>query len=579
MDMSTVRRSVRPVVVFIAFTALTACGGGARAVPSAPAAPTGTGASSAERGTASFVIAVPSRTAAASARRRPAYISPATQSIKIALTGPTATTQTANLTPTSTGCTSTLATTQCTLSLALTPGSYTGTISTYDGANATGTMLSGNQNVAFTIATGQANTISLTLDGIPHQVLITAQSAGAKPTGGASFAVSGIAPASLLATALDADGNIIVGPGAPTFTVTQTGGSSYTIGNPTTTSPNTFTLLPPAGNGATAAFTLTAAFGDTTCSQSGAVCTASFTTTAHQQTLIVENSNTITVYAWPYTGTPTTLSGYSSPAGLPQIAAFDGSGNLFIGDNNAGNVKEYAPPYTGAPVATIGGGTLADVIPVVMGPNGTLFVGGFNNNAVYAYAPPYTGAPTVISNGINGPAEIAFDGSGNLFVANFRGSRVTEYAPPYTGAPTMLGSVSQALQVTAAASGTAFAISPGANSINVFTPPYTGGATQLTADVNSVGVITVGPDGSTLFVGQTGSSRIDLYQPPYTAVSSRTSGMSANDPQSLAFDAANDLFSANLGNDTVTIYVPPYTGTPRTVSSGISVPSGVFLSP
>lgn len=80
--------------------------------------------------------------------------------------------------------------------------------------------------------------------------------------------------------------------------------------------PNTFTLLPPAGNGAVATSAPTAAFGDATCSQSGAVCAMSFATKAHQQTMIVENSTNVTVHAFPYTGAPTTLSGYSGPAGL-----------------------------------------------------------------------------------------------------------------------------------------------------------------------------------------------------------------------------------------------------------------------
>ena len=54
----------------------------------------------------------------------------------LAITGPTTVNQTAALTPTSGGCASTLASTQCTLQVALTPGSYTATLSTYDGYNA-----------------------------------------------------------------------------------------------------------------------------------------------------------------------------------------------------------------------------------------------------------------------------------------------------------------------------------------------------------------------------------------------------------------------------------------------------------
>jgi len=534
-------------------------------------------AGAAPSASARFVIAVPARTAAAG-KRAPAYISPATQSITIAVSGPTPVSQTANLTPTSTGCQSTLATTECTLTLALSPGSYSASLTTFDGLNGTGTALSADQSVAFTVASGQANTIALTLNGIPAQLLVSSLSSAAHQTATTNFKLAGVFPARLQATALDADGNIIVGPGSPTLSVSQTSGSTYTIVNPSTTTPNTFTLMPPVGNGASATFTLTAAYSDATCSQPGAVCTTTFITTAHQQTMIVDNDGPIGVYAWPYTGSPAPLIGYNGSAGLPGIAAFDPSGNLFIGDNAGGDVKEYAPPYTGAPVATLGDGVLEDVIPVFMAPNGTLLVGGFNNNALYAYAPPYTGSPTTITNGIDGPAMLAADASGNLYVANFNGANVTEYAPPYTGTSTALGTVSMALRVAATSNGDVFAASPAANSIDLFVPPFPGATTTITAGVSSASAIAIGPDGTTLFVGQSGTMQIDLYVPPYTAVASSTSGTSASSPTSLAFDAANDLFSADEGNDTVTIYPPPYTSTPLTIS-GVSQPSGVYLSP
>jgi hypothetical protein len=59
--------------------------------------------------------------------------------------------QTVNLTPTSAGCSSTLASTQCVLTLALAPGSYSVVATTYDHLNAGGNVLSSAQNVAVTI--------------------------------------------------------------------------------------------------------------------------------------------------------------------------------------------------------------------------------------------------------------------------------------------------------------------------------------------------------------------------------------------------------------------------------------------
>ena len=534
----------------------------------APAAPTSS---------ARFVIRVPVRNApAAAAKRAPAYISAATQSITVAVTGPTTLNQTANLTPASTGCQSTSGMTTCTLTLALSPGNYSASLTTYDAANGTGNVLSADQNVAFTVVSGQANTVALILNGVPAQLLMVPLTAAAISTGVASFKLSGAFPASMQATALDIDGNIIVGPGSPAFTVAQTGGNPYFI-LPAPASPNVFMLIPPVGNGVTTSFTLTAAYGDGTCSRSGAVCTTTFTATTHQQTMIVDNDGPVTVLPYPYQ-THTSLAGYGSSAGLPGVAAFDSAGNLWIGDNSAGDVKEYAPPYTGSPVTSIGDGTLQDVIPVVMSPAGNLFVGGFNNNAVYEYAPPYTGAPRTITNGISGPASLAFDAAGDLFVANFTGNNVTEYVPPYTGAPVTLGSLAQALEVAASAGGDVFAIGPGANSIALFVPPYSS-ESSITSDTSAVSALAVGPDGTTLFAGQSGFSRIDTYVPPYSSVAISTANQTAASPAEFAFDAAADLFSADQGNNRVTIYAPPYTGTPLLVTSGVSQPTGVYISP
>jgi len=571
MSVVSPRRAFAACALLVASLAA-GCAHGESALP-----PTSKASSGLDRVTARFVIAVPARSAANAAQRRPAYVSPATESLTLAITGATTLTQTANLTPTSNGCSSTLATTVCTLAVALAPGTYTAAISTYDGTNGTGTLLSSGQNVGFTIVQGQANTIPLTLNGVPHTLQVAAQSAGAQPTGASSFTITGVFPVSLEAIALDADGNIIVGPGAPTYTVAQTSGTAYATANPSASSPNTFTLTPPAVNGAAATFTVTAAYGDATCSQTGAVCTTSFGAVTHLQYAIVENAANVTVYAPPYTGAGTALSGYLGTAQLPGIAAFDSAGNLFISDSGGEDVKEYAPPYTGTPIASIGDGLVNNPIGVAVGPGGTLFVASFDTNAVYAYAPPYTGTPTTISNGMNGPSSIALDSAGDLFVANFNGNDITEYAPPYTGAPAATSGPSQPLQVVANSAGDAFALAVNGSQAYEFAPPYTGAGTSLTADMSGAAAIGVGP-GDALFVGQSGRNRVDLYEPPYTAVTTMISN-GVNEPQSVAFDAAQDLFVANYDANNVTIYAPPYTGTPTRITNGVSSPEGVFVSP
>jgi hypothetical protein len=173
---------------------LSGCAGGGDAVP----APSAREPAGPKRVPARFVITIPAkvttnaklrppsvasatlagRAGSPAAQVRPQYVSPSTQSMNIDVTqGATQVlNETANLTPSSTGCTSTLASTQCTLTLSLAPGTFTATVTTYDQVNAGGNLLSAGQNVDFTIVEGAANTITLTLSGIPTSYLIASDS-------------------------------------------------------------------------------------------------------------------------------------------------------------------------------------------------------------------------------------------------------------------------------------------------------------------------------------------------------------------------------------------------------------------
>ena len=198
-------------------------------------------------------------------RERGHYISPSTKGITITFSGPTPiTSKTMGLTPSSPGCSSGTNGTTCILhfSLAACPTSancYIGTVTTYDNVSCTtsctipngSNALSANQSVAFSIGKGLANSINLTLGGIPATVgIVPAVSSTLIGNNASGYAISKCvtAPQHVTVAGFDADSNQIVGPGAlasATLTSDDTVHLAVTTPAPSA-SPDAFALVPPA---------------------------------------------------------------------------------------------------------------------------------------------------------------------------------------------------------------------------------------------------------------------------------------------------------------------------------------------
>lgn len=125
------------------------------------------------------------------------------------------------------------------------------------------------------------------------------------------------------------------------------------------------------------------------------------------------------------TGTTTVTTfatGLSDPAGL----AFNQAGDLFVETRSSGVIDEYinnagvlnpnATPFAGG---FIGGDMAFDGA-------GNLYVGNDNLNGVTKITPQ--GNSSVYATGLDGPGEMAFDSAGNLFVDTGNGT-VAEIAP------------------------------------------------------------------------------------------------------------------------------------------------------
>jgi streptogramin lyase len=256
------------ILAIVVLFALSACGGGAtNSLPSPgqaaarPAPPR-----SKHKINAKIRITIPKRKHHRRIRVHGHYISPATQSIAITITttsGP-ATQANANLTVAANPeCTVSLVSTLiCTVSLDLSPGSYTGDFATYDGPLSgaggptdapTGAVLSANQSFPFTIAAGSANSVNVALDGVPTAVaLVPAANStiSGDETDGFTASKCGSPTATterVSVLGVDADGNYILGPGAPKPLLESTDSATVAVATPApnSQSPNLFTLTHP----------------------------------------------------------------------------------------------------------------------------------------------------------------------------------------------------------------------------------------------------------------------------------------------------------------------------------------------
>jgi hypothetical protein len=540
---------------------LTACGGGSSVPHSAASGPT----------TVTFKIDKPLGTSAAN-RRSPKYISPATTALTIDVKQNGSSIGgypvTAQLTPTSNGCSSTLASTLCQVTLPLAPGSYTATLTTADANN---TTLSA-QTISFTIVAGQNNVVPLILSGIPYAIGVT--TGGYAVTGSASSGLTlyGTATQPILVSAFDADGNIIIGPGAPAFSASVLSGNNWTVNAPATTAPNTVTITPPGTNGSGATIAVTAVYPDSTCTQTGAVCARTFSITNHIQTLFVATQDAGIDEAFP-PGQPTILAALGS---TPEAVALGPSGNLFIATSITG-VAELLPPYTGAPVTIANG--VQDPLALAFDAGGDLFVADSYDSTVREYAPPYTGSPLVTLPGSSVWGLAVDPSSGNLFVPSESSHNVLVYAPPYTGTPTTItAGIDAPFKVALDGAGDLFVLDVGNGWVTEYAPPYTGSPiATITSGVVSPAGLAIDGTGK-LFVANEGGNNVTIYAPPYTGTPAVV-GSGTFNPFAVALDGAGNLYVANINGSNVTEYAPPYTGSPiATIYTG-QEPISLVLTP
>jgi|GEM_PF-1285720 len=619
------------------------CGGGHSALPAA-ASPAKAAPSANGKFPVTIKIDTPKTTGSAN-KRHPQYVSPATTQLAIAIvytSGPNDGSSvsgypaTVSLTPTSGGCASTIADTFCQLSLSLAPGDYAATLTAED---ANGTALSQAQSVPFTVTAGAANTIALTLSGVPASIVVSSAATAIHGSATEGFTIYGKTVQKLLVNALDADGNVIVGPGSPTFTasVTNGAGSWLPSASPASTSPNSLTVAPPGTNDARAQIQVAASYSDGTCSISGAVCSATFTITDDiQRMYIADTGDTkVTWYDLPLGsgGSSGTFSATSSsyPYYEPVALALGRGGNVYVlecnqGCNGSGNPPDGVAIYdrNGTFIQSIlDPGTKAvfnNPKAIAVDKSGNIYVAnagylsqssftsGANSVVVFA---PGSSTPTqtiALAGGSSGvPKALAFDPSGNLLVETAGG--IIQYTNALT-APTAAQTIAYGGNTMIADSfGTVIIGGVGTNAYAPTNGTYSSTAYLIVANQNQGGqsdAYSLAVDSqNTLYVGDCGSTcgsyqheAVDIFtQAQWQTCSTANSCDTPASPPisvpdvgqkvSLAVDAFGTLYVADVVNanfqDTghVNVYTPPFTNSsaPSTTLTPGSFPSSIAITP
>jgi hypothetical protein len=273
--------------------------------------------------------------------------------------------------------------------------------------------------------------------------------------------------------------------------------------------------------------------------QSGVVSPQALVFDAFGDLFVANQAGSVTEYVPPYTQSPISIT---SGINHPQALALDAHGDLFVANGNGSNtVTVYAPPYAGTPAATIAS-KVDDPVSLAVDPAGDLFVVNASANTVSEYAAPYNGAPAVLTKGLNTPGSAALDTHGNLFVANLNSTpnSVVEYAPPFSSASAPVATITNGVNEQGAItvlSSNLFVPNQGANTVTEYTAPYNNPPTTIVGGQSQPLALAIDAAGN-LYVANYGNNTVTQYAAPYGAGSWSTISNGVNAPLALALSPA-----------------------------------------
>lgn len=355
--------------------------------------------------------------------------------------------------PTTTNETVALATGSNTVTLGLAPCSvsscYTATLATYDAVTCAKTCsipagaheLSGDQKVAFTVLKGARNVASFTLGGVPRGFAVTPIHPGFLKGDAHRLRLWGPALQRVSVLALDADGNAIVGAGAPAISA-KSSSATLAVTQPAASTPNLVGLTavtngsPAVVTPGTVSLTLTA----TPAAHSGAspISLKLPVTIAHSTLYVATSVSKLDMYYDGSTTPNTYLYGANTLLDGPrtQQLAVDGNGTIYVAQNETyGQILTFPAGSSGnvAPSGNLNGAsTLMDHAGGVAVGSGTIYVSnatpgllewGIGASGTVAATGTVSGIDTTLSN----PLALALDANGTLYVANSNANSIIEF--------------------------------------------------------------------------------------------------------------------------------------------------------
>jgi sugar lactone lactonase YvrE len=251
----------------------------------------------------------------------------------------------------------------------------------------------------------------------------------------------------------------------------------------------------------------------------------------------------------------------------PFDPAVDGSGNLYITDQNNSRVVEL-PAGSGAPIAidpVVGGKGLVHPGGVAVDGAGNLYISDLDRNIIVEVA-ANGGATTVINPIVNGiglhyPCGMVIDGAGDLYIADVDNERVVEM-PAGGGAPIAIDplvsgeKLSYPVTLALDSAGDLFIADLFANRV-VEVAANGGATTAIDPTVNGQSLhfpygVAVDAAGD-LFIADADNRIVEIPAGggAATAVTPTVNGVAIDDPIGISLDGAGDLFIADSLNNRV----------------------------